>query len=270
MSSLWSKTSTAVANGYGMNFGKIGLPNPFYKPLPMGIHPELLMDPPYAHRVVRGGKKLPKLPPSLSVVQALKKAKKGKSRVKGAGKSYDSAALRGGDNFFATLLESLGGTAMNAIKRLAMETGASITELLADPKALIQKLMVFAPRAVAAVKRVFGLGGKKKKKKLDEYDDDEDEEEDMRRFRLWQKKHRTGLPPKQNYRLYRKQLERQRKLEQLRRKQRIPVYDDDDDEDDGYVIEDEEIITPKKRKPSKYDDYDNNYKEQSHSSGFGG
>lgn len=268
MSSLWSKTSTAVANGYGMNFGKIGLPNPFYKPLPLGIHPELLMDPPYAHRPVRGGKKLPKLPPSLSVVQALKKAKKGKLRVKGAGKSYDSAALRGGDNFFATLLESLGGTAMNAIKRLAMETGASITELLADPKALIQKLMVFAPRAVAAVKRVFGLGGKKKKKY--DYDGEDEEEEDMRRFKLWQKKHRTGLSSGKNYRLYRKELERQRKLEQLRRKQRIPVYDDDD-EDDGYVLEDEEIITPRKRKPSKYDyDYDNNYKDQSHSSGVGG
>lgn len=49
---LWSHTKAAVNTGYGMpSYNRIGLPNPFYKPRPLGAapdeHPERLFDPPY-------------------------------------------------------------------------------------------------------------------------------------------------------------------------------------------------------------------------------
>lgn len=49
---LWSHTKAAVNTGYGMpSYARIGLPNPFYKPRPLGAtpdeHPELLFEPPY-------------------------------------------------------------------------------------------------------------------------------------------------------------------------------------------------------------------------------
>ena len=49
---LWSHTKAAVNTGYGMpSYARIGLPNPFYKPRPLGAapdeHPERLFDPPY-------------------------------------------------------------------------------------------------------------------------------------------------------------------------------------------------------------------------------
>lgn len=167
MTSLWSSTKSAVNNGYGMSgFARIGLPNPFYKPRPWGIpgiHPELLEEPPYAqneekHRMVtRGGSSL------------IKGSREAKARMaylrslRGHGcRKTTKRKLKGGDlGWVSALVESIGGTAMNAIKQLAMDTGASIVELLSDPKSLIQKLMVFAPAAARAVKSFFS--GKKDK-----------------------------------------------------------------------------------------------------------
>ncbi len=169
MSSLWSKTKSAVNNGYGMSgFARIGLPNPFYKPKPWGLpfHPELLEEPPYAqkadnelppriHRMyIRGGKTLLKGSKEAKAHMAYLRSLRGRGRS--CTTKSRSRKIRGGsDGFFSTLLESLGGTAMNAIKQLALETGASITELLADPKALISKLMTFAPAAARMVKKFF-------------------------------------------------------------------------------------------------------------------
>lgn len=166
MTSLWSSTRSAVNNGYGMSgFAHIALPNPFYKPRPWGIpgiHPELLEKPPYVqneekHKMVtRGG----------SLIKGSREAKARMAylrSLRGRGGKTTKRKLRGGDlSWVSTLLQSIGGTAMNAIKNLALETGASLTELFADPKALIQKLMVFAPAAASAVKRFF-TGNKKDK-----------------------------------------------------------------------------------------------------------
>lgn len=169
MTSLWSSTKTAVNNGYGMSgFARIGLPNPYYKPRPWGIsgiHPELLEQPPYAqneekHRMVtRGGSSLIKGSREAKARMAYLRSLRGR----GCRKTSSKRKLRGGDmSWFKPLLESLGGTAMNAIKQLAMETGASLTELLADPKGLVEKLMAFAPAAANTVKNLFS-GGKKDK-----------------------------------------------------------------------------------------------------------
>lgn len=168
MTSLWSSTKSAVNNGYGMSgFARIGLPNPFYKPRPWGIpgiHPELLEEPPYAqneekHRMVaRGGSSLIKGSREAKARMAYLRSLRGHGCRKTTKRS-----MRGGADFswVSALVESIGGTAMNAIKQLALDTGASIVELLSDPKALIQKLMVFAPAAARAVKNFFA--GKKNK-----------------------------------------------------------------------------------------------------------
>jgi len=168
MTSLWSSTKSAVNNGYGMSgFARIGLPNPFYKPRPWGIpgiHPELLEEPPYAqneekHRMVtRGGSSLVKGSREAKARMAYLRSLRGHGCRKTTKRS-----MRGGADWswVSALVESIGGTAMNAIKQLALETGASIVELLSDPKALVQKLMVFAPAAARAVKNFFA--GKKNK-----------------------------------------------------------------------------------------------------------
>lgn len=170
MTSLWSSTKSAVNNGYGMSgFARIGLPDPFYKPRPWGIpgiHPELLEQPPYVqnekHRMLtRGGSSLIKGSREAKARMAYLRSLRGRGR--GCGKTSSKRMLRGGDmSWFNTLLESIGGTAMNAIKQLALETGASITELLANPKDLIQKLMIFAPSAARTIKNFFS--GRKKDK----------------------------------------------------------------------------------------------------------
>lgn len=250
MSSLWSTTKSAVNNGYGMSgFTKIGLPNPFYKPRPWGIpgiHPELLEKPPYSqdsvsgkgapsdkifgellHRYHRGtsskgGKTLLKGSPEAKARMAYLRSLRGhgKRRLCGSGRSYNNAALHGGDGFFSTLLESIGGTAMNAIKKLALETGASITELLSNPKDLIQKLLVFAPAAARAVKSFFSgrksssSSSSSKRREylqmLKKYDPD-----------LYEKKRMEALRRKQ-------ELERKR-LEAMKRD-----YGDEFDMDDDY------------------------------------
>lgn len=257
MSSLWSTTRSAVNNGYGMSgFARIGLPNPFYKPRPWGIpaiHPELLEKPPYAQE-----EPVHKLYTRSSGGSLIKGSSEAKARMaylrslRGRGRSCGGKkALRGGDQFFSTLLQSLGGTAMNAIKQLALETGASLTELLADPKALIQNLMVFAPAAARAVKNFFS--GKssvdKKKSKRQEY---------LRMLKkydpkLYEKKRRQAL----------------RKRYEMMRRQYEDYNDDDDnaDDEDNYVnekitkdIDDEDVEMmdipkkkiPKKQTPSTY------------------
>ena len=212
MISLWSKTKAAVNTGYGMNFGRIGLPNPFYKPKPLGMHPELLMEPPYSqdppvhHMVtrgsgrgrgrVRGSGRLIKGSPEAKARMAKLRAMRGRGGLK----SDNEAALRGGDGFFSTLFESLGGTAMNAIKQLALETGASITELLSDPKALIQKLAVFAPAAVSAVRSFFSGKSSKKKKQ-------ESQAAYRKKYLAWLRRNDPDAYQKKKKELMRKRLE---------------------------------------------------------------
>lgn len=225
MSSLWGTTKTAVNSGYGMSgFARIGLPNPFYKPRPWGIpgiHPELLEHPPYAQKEVahkmstRGGSSLVKGSKEAKARMAYLRSLRGKTR----GGKY---ALRGGDmSWVKPLLESLGGTAMNAIKKLALETGASLTELMADPKSLIQNLMNFAPAAARAVKNFFT--GKKDNpissatskrreylRMLKKYDPD-----------LYERKRRQAL--------MRKREQERKRYEAMKRK-----YGDYDDDEDDY------------------------------------
>lgn len=184
MTSLWSKTRAAVNTGYGavsggmsgVNFGRIGMPNPFYKPLPLGsggyeldIHPEYLekapysQDPPPRNRVPRGSgvvKGSAEAKAKMAYLRSLRGKGCSRKKMKG-GKSYTGAALRGGDmSWVQPLIESLGGTAMNAIKKVALETGASLTELFANPTQLISKLMEFAPKVASTVKKLLGLFGK--------------------------------------------------------------------------------------------------------------
>lgn len=164
MTALWSRTSTAVNTGYGMNFGR--LPDPYYKPRPWGIpgiHPELLMEPPYAQKThkmeTRGGSSLVKGSAAAKARMAYLRSLRGKKSGKGAlrgGKSYNSAALRGGADSlgnFADILSGLKGDALNAVKELAVETGSSITDLIRHPKDLVSKIKGF-----------FHIGGKGKKK----------------------------------------------------------------------------------------------------------
>ena len=273
MSSLWSTTRSAVNNGYGMSgFARIGLPNPFYKPRPWGIpaiHPELLDKPPYAQAdpvhnlytrpsggsLVKGSSEAKA---RMAYLRSLRGRGCGGKKALGGYKPRPyvgipeligkKKALKGGDEFFSTLLSSLGGTAMNAIKNLALQTGASITELLADPKTLIQNLMVFAPAAARAVKNFFSGKSKKDKGKtnrqkylqmLKKYDP-----------KLYEKKRRQAL--RQHYE---------------RMKQQYEQYNDNDDEDDdenddvdneknNIVDDDDEMMdippipkkTPKKKK----------------------
>ena len=187
MTSLWSKTRAAVNTGYGAvnggmigpNFGKIGMPNPFYKPLPLGsggyeldIHPEYLekapysQDPPTRNRFPRGSgvvKGTAEAKAKMAYLRSLR-GKGCKSKKMKGGKSYTGAALRGGDmSWVKPLLESLSGTAMNAVKKVALESGATLTELFANPSQLISKLMEFAPKAASTVKRLLGLFGKSTK-----------------------------------------------------------------------------------------------------------
>lgn len=193
MSSLWSKTTTAVNTGYGMDFGRIGMPNPFYKPQPM-VHPELLMEPPYAekepllrnrHRTVGGGslvKGSDEAKKRMAYLRSLRK-KKGGARI--CGKKH----FHGGDSIMTEMLGNLGTGAKEALTNLALETGVSIGELLSNPRDLIATLSVYAPSVVSSFKNFFGIG---KKKDESDDEDEEEEEEDMatrrKRLRLKQMK----------------------------------------------------------------------------------
>lgn len=224
MTSLWSKTKSAINSGYGMNFHPIiGLPNPFYKARPLGGGSSLqfplrhvsedIPERPVNHKRIESREYTTRYPevnarikarikeflddqeefnrthPSRTVMKnqnllmgplkiggkgLIKGSKEAKERMaylrslrskklKGRGKtrSYNNAALYGGEQttseFFSALFESLGASALSAIKNLALETGASITELLADPKALVQKLSTFAPGVAKKVKKFFGV-----------------------------------------------------------------------------------------------------------------
>lgn len=256
MSSLWSTTRSAVNNGYGMSgFRKIGLPNPFYKPRPWGIpgiHPELLEKPPYSQDSVSGkgkpfdeitgdvenkvktllrryhrgtssgGKTLLKGSPEAKARMAYLRSLRGHGKLRG-GRSYNNAALRGGDGFFSSLLQSIGGTAMNAIKNLATETGASITELLSNPKDLIQKLMIFAPAAAQAVKNFFS--GRKSSSSSSSSSKRREYLQMLKKYdpELYEKKRQMALRKKQ-------ELERKR-LEAMKRE-----YGDEFDMNDDYNI----------------------------------
>ena len=168
MCALWTHTKTAVNKGYGMiNFGRVGLPNPFYKPQPWGladdvihsvhrrteeeIHPELLMKPPYAQRT-RGGCK----------------TRGGKALLnKRLRQVYTNAALEG-DGFFTDLIGNLGGTALQTIKRIALEKGASLSEILSDPEALLSKVKENGPKVLRGVRTLLsklGIGKKKPPKR---------------------------------------------------------------------------------------------------------
>lgn len=226
MTSLWSRTKSAINSGYGMNFHPtIGLPNPFYKARPLGGGSSLedIPERPVNHRRVEdyensdemqkkfrhyktrdpeanarikarmkefldAQKEFNRTHPPRTVMKnqnlfgplriggkgLIKGSKEAKEKMaylrslrskklKGRGKtrSYNNAALYGGEQttseFFSALFESLGASALSAIKNLALETGASLTELLADPKSLVQKLSTFAPGVAKKVKKFFGV-----------------------------------------------------------------------------------------------------------------
>lgn len=144
-----------------INFGRVGLPNPFYKPQPWGVtddvihsvhkrteegvHPELLMKPPYAQRS-KGGKAL--------LNKRLRKL-------------YTNTALEG-DGFFTDLIGNLGGTALQTIKRIALEKGASLSEILSDPDALLSKVKEYGPKVLRGVRSLLsklGIGKKKPQKR---------------------------------------------------------------------------------------------------------
>ena len=245
MTSLWSTTKSAVNNGYGMSgFARIGLPDPFYKPRPWGIpgiHPELLEKPPYVQneekqrRVTRGGSSLIKGSREAKARMAYLRSLRGRGRR--CRKTSSKRMLRGGDmSWLSTLLESLGGTAMNAIKRLATETGASITELLADPKALIQKLMVIAPAAARAVKNFFSGSKKQKDKPLPSSKTGQ-----YSAYLRLLKKHDPELYEKKRM----EATARRQKMERLLAMKRYGMDDDDNDDD---VYDDFDKPNDKKQK----------------------
>ena len=244
MTSLWSKTKTAVSNGYGMtSYGRIGLPNPFYKPKPWGIHPELLEEPPYAqkeenstprlHRMKTRGGSLIKGSAEAKARMAYLRSLRGNGR--GGGKKRKM--LKGGDmsSFIGPLLESIGGTAANAIKRLALDTGASITQLLSDPKSLIQNLMLFAPAAARAVKNFFT--GRK------------NEENDPKQKKASERMKYLRLLKKYNPGAYRREMLKLKQQKQQKSRKRQKYYDFDEDDDDYLNNDNEDINKPVRRKP---------------------
>lgn len=207
------------------------------------VHPELLEEPPYAqkndlHKMSTRGGSLIKGSAEAKARMAYLRSLRGRGRGQGrcgrlrGGKSYNKAALRGGESFFGPLLESLGGTAMNAIKQLALETGASLTQLLSDPKALISNLMSFAPAAARAVKRWFSgeSDEDKKAKKRKEY------LKMLRKYdpELFEKKRKEAM---------------KRKKEQERlRFEKLKKYNEDSyDFDNDYADDDEDVVIPKKK-----------------------
>lgn len=251
MTSLWSTTKAAVNNGYGMSgFANIGLPDPFYKPRPWGIpaiHPELLEKPPYAqneekHRMVaRGGSSLIKGSREAKARMAYLRSLRGR----GYRKTSSKRRLRGGDlGWISSLLESLGGTAMNAIRQLATETGASITELLADPKSLIQKLMVFAPAAASAVRNFFS-GGKKDKSSSSSSSSSSSKTQRQEYLRML-KKYDPELYEKK--RMQALALARRKESQRLAKMRRYEIDNDDYDDYDDF---------DRNNRNNVYDDFDN-------------
>lgn len=189
MSSLWSRTSAAVNTGYGM------------RPTPLSgdIDWKKLLE-----SINRG--------PIAKTKGAGKKTRSRRSR-----RSYD---VYGGEEFWGTLLQSLGASASSAIKQLALETGASITELLANPKELIAKLMTFAPAAAKAVAGFFGKTTKPATTK-------ETPAQKRRRYLAYLKKNDPEL-----YRMKMLQLRKQR--EQMLMQQLKMLKDQPDDDDLNY------------------------------------
>lgn len=257
MSCLWSKTSTAVNNGYG----RIGLPNPSYRPLPyaMPVLPDLSYNPSRRYTKASGGNSLQKGSEEAKKRMAYLRSLRGTKR---AGKK----SIRGGEGigeFFSTFFQSLGGTAMNAIKRLALDTGASITELLADPSSLIKNLMTFAPAAARAVKNFF-LGRKRGKTTPRRKKSPSDEKQEYLRLlkkynpELYKKKMRS-LKRLQEMAKSKYELKRLKELEMVNKDNLYdeddddnddqmdvsPLYDEDDDDDDDIPPP-----TPPRRKPT--------------------
>lgn len=190
--SLWSKTYSAVNNGYGMDgFVRVGLPNPFYKARPWGIpgiHPELLEKPPYVQ-----GETLHKM------------------MTRGSGSLYNKAALRGGEvkveylddentddvlnsynpnprtpllltdgspissnkpsasssttSLLKTIFTSLAGPAKDAILKAADQSGFSLSELFQNPSKLISILLQFAPAVAKLIMDLISSRRKKPKRK---------------------------------------------------------------------------------------------------------
>lgn len=242
MSSLWSKTTTAVNTGYGMDFGRIGMPNPFYKPQPM-VHPELLMEPPYAekepllrnrHRTVGGGslvKGSDEAKKRMAYLRSLRK-KKGGARI--CGKRH----IRGGDSIATEILQNIGTGAKEALTDLALQTGVSVGELLSNPRELIATLAVYAPSAVKSIKNFFGIGNN------DDSDDEEEEEEEedmatrRKRLRLKQMKKEKQMLQYLKYNhpeVYKKEIQRlkQSRIDALTKKLN-QYYGIDDDTPSSY------------------------------------
>lgn len=143
MSAKWGRTRAAINTGYG------------YSPVLRSLSAPTRLTSKVSTSRTRGGKTLTKRQRELQARKLLQ----------------GGFAFPGGE-FVKSLLLSLSGTAKNALKQVMLETGASITELLSDPKRLILMVKNIAPKVVNTFVRIFGLKKWFKKHKNDDIDDD--------------------------------------------------------------------------------------------------
>lgn len=143
MSAKWGRTRAAINTGYG------------YSPVLRSLSAPTRLTSKVSTNRTRGGKTLTKRQRELRARKLLQ----------------GGFALPGGGEFLKSFLLSLSGTAKNALKQLMLETGASITELLSDPKRLLLMLKNIAPKVVNVFARIFGLKKWFNKHKDDDIDD---------------------------------------------------------------------------------------------------
>ena len=164
--SLWSNNRTAISTGYGI---RTNLPMRKARPLgdPDFVHPELLFLPPYANPSsnlaarLKGEGIIDDIGTDLLIktaaeARAVKKRKPVGRGCRG-GKSYNNAAIRGGDwSWVGKLLSSLTNTASGTLEKIATDTGNSVNELLADPERLKALAVDYGPKVFKIVKTIVG------------------------------------------------------------------------------------------------------------------
>lgn len=159
MCALWGKTKTAINHGYG-NFSSMG----------RATHPEYYFGHPYGSptrtRASRGGKALVK-------GSAEAKARMAHLRsLRGKGRTYNSAALRGGEDFIDStffkditnltidavqglteqdLKENLGKSVFGLLKDIAKKIGQKVLGLFKKPVELVVNLSKISPKAAKVV-----------------------------------------------------------------------------------------------------------------------
>lgn len=159
MCALWGKTKTAINHGYG-NFSSMG----------RATHPEYYFGHPYGSprrtKASRGGKALVK-------GSAEAKARMAHLRsLRGKGRSYNSAALRGGEDLIDSsffnevtnltidavkglteqdLKENLGKSIFGLLKEIAKGIGQKVLGLFKKPVELVFNLSKISPKAAKVV-----------------------------------------------------------------------------------------------------------------------